>query len=202
MGMTESGKSCFGKILCRALHEQGKPVAVLDPLLDPDWTADIITDDIEDYSRYLEQHRSVYGFVDECGTWFNEGNDTTNAWLATRSRHYGHSMVFIAQRAIQIPKTMRDQCSRLYLFTSSKSDGKIHSEEWNKEALEGCNTLEQFAFFKVDRYHTCDLLRVEDYERVCVGRPSMDRAPKHSNRNIRNGNKRGSMDRQPRKANS
>jgi len=90
-------------------------------------------------------------FIDESGQVFNDGNDLTYAWFATRSRHYGHSVTFISQRAMQIPRTMRDQCSRLYLFTSSRYDGKLHAEEWNKDELETCTSLPKMHFFIADR---------------------------------------------------
>ncbi len=166
IGMTESGKSCISKLLASSLHNKGCKVAVLDPLNDPDWKADFVSDDIEAFRAYLESNRKVFAFVDECGQWFNEGNDTTHSWLATRSRHYGHSVTFIAQRAIQVPKTMRDQCGRLYLFTSSQSDGKIHAEEWNKPELMDCNKLPQLHFFVVDRYNTTKKMRIVGYTNV------------------------------------
>ena len=166
IGQTESGKSTLAKVFASKLTNSGKKVAVLDPLFDPDWKCNYRTDDINEMTQYLKVNRSVYVFVDESGAYFNDGNDTTYSWLATRSRHYGHSVFFIAQRAIQIPKTMRDQCSRLYLFTSSRSDGKIHSEEWNKDVLETCNTLPKLKFFQCDRYNLCEVLTIKDYKEI------------------------------------
>lgn len=166
IGQTESGKSCLAKLLARQLHDSGKTVAVLDPLCDPGWKAKFQTDDIEEMREFLEKNRSVYLFVDECGEWFNEGNDTTHAWLATRSRHYGHSVFFISQRAVQIPTTMRGQASRLYLFTSSAYDGKIHAEEWNKPELLTCNSLPQFHFYRVSRFDVLEKLRIKDFSSV------------------------------------
>jgi len=166
IGQTESGKSCFSKILANQYKAAGKKVAVLDPICDPDWRADFRTDSVELLKQYLNQNRSVYVFIDESGEVFNEGNDTSYSWLATRSRHYGHSVHFLAQRAIQIPKTMRDQCSRLFLFTSSKSDGKIHSEEWNKDELINCNTLPKLHFYMTDRFSEVKTLKIVDYKKV------------------------------------
>lgn len=166
IGQTESGKSCLAKLLAAELKASGKTVAVLDPLCDPGWKATFQTDDIEEMRIFLEKNRSVYLFVDECGEWFNEGNDTTHAWLATRSRHYGHSVFFISQRAVQIPTTMRGQASRLFLFTSSAYDGKIHSEEWNKNELLECNSLPQFHFIRCSRFGVIERLRIEGFKRV------------------------------------
>lgn len=166
IGMTESGKSTLGKILALQLLSNGKQVIVLDPIFDPEWKATYKTDDIDELVAYLKRVRSCYVFIDESGSYFNEGNDNSYSWLSTRSRHYGHSVTFLAQRAIQIPKTMRDQCSRLFLFTSSQSDGKIHSEEWNKPELEQCNKLKQLEFFHCDRYTVFQRMYVHNYKEV------------------------------------
>src|SRR5437899_23057 len=125
LGMTESGKSTLAKILSRQLKAVGKVVVVLDPLADTGWEATEVVDSPERFGAYLRANRSVYGIVDEGGEVFNEGYNREYDWWATRSRHYGHSVAFVTQRGIQIPRTMRDQTNRLYLFTSSKSDGKL-----------------------------------------------------------------------------
>lgn len=163
IGMTESGKTCLALILAKQLRSKGKKVAVLDPLHNPDWDCDFRTTDPVDLQDYLASERSVYVFIDEGGKVFNNGNDLTFAEFATTSRHYGHSVHFMAQRAMQIPKTMRDQCSRLFLFTSSASDGIIHADEWNKDVLRQCNTLPRFHFWHVDRYHLQQRLEVVNY---------------------------------------
>jgi hypothetical protein len=166
VGMTESGKSTLGKILARQLHAQGKRVVILDPLYDPDWQCSDRFPDVESFAAYLRANRSCFGFVDECGAVFDDGNDSTHSWLATRSRHYGHSLHFMAQRAIQLPKTMRDQCARVFLFTSSASDGKILAEEWNKPILQTCNTLPKLEFFMAERYDMCSRMRIVNYTEV------------------------------------
>ena len=172
IGMTESGKTLLSKLMAKQLRSQGKKVAVLDPICDPDWEADYITDDVEELREYLTKNRSHYVFVDESGAVFNEGNDNSHAWIATRSRHYGHSVFFLAQRAIQIPKTMRDQCSRVYLFTTSASDGKILAEEFNKLELMKCNTLPKLHFMVSSRFDDVQHYRIHKYKTVVkIGGP-------------------------------
>lgn len=166
LGMTESGKSTLAKLLASTLLAQGKRVAVLDPIFDPAWKATFKTDDIYELREWAESNRNAYIFIDESGEVFNEGNDTEHSWFATRSRHYGHSVFFLAQRAIQVPKTMRDQCGKLFVFTSSSSDGVIHSEEWNKQELRGCNKLEQLHFYSCTRFGQIQKMRIVDFKRV------------------------------------
>lgn len=166
VGQTESGKTLLGKLICKRLKESGHKTAVLDPIYDPDWTVDFRCNDADELAKYLRSNRSVYVFVDESGGIFNEGNDNTHSWLATRSRHYGHSVHFLAQRTIQIPKTMRDQCSRLFLFTSSVDDGKLLAAEWNKPVLASCNTLPRFRFYHASRYEICTLMEIRDFNRI------------------------------------
>jgi len=195
LGQTESGKSTLSKILAVELLKRGKKVAILDPLSDPNWVGTFKTDDIEELREYLENERSVYVFIDESGQYFNEGNDASHIWLATRSRHFGHSITFIGQRSIQIPKTMRDQCSRLYLFTSSRTDGKIHVEEWNKDCLGRCNELPQMHFWVVDRYNKCDLMRIHKYKEIVNVNRRNSSDDRGSNRDSDTGNISRSVDR-------
>lgn len=166
VGMTESGKTCLAKAMARGLRRAKKRVAVLDPMYDSGWEADYKTADPAEFDAYLKENRTVYGFVDEGGETFNEGNDMSYSWWSTRSRHWGHSMVFLAQRAIQVPRTMRDQCSRLHLFTAALDDGKILASEWNKPILATCNTLPQFHFYSVSKYGICESLMIRNYKDV------------------------------------
>lgn len=137
-------------------------MAILDPIGDPDWgNVTFRTDDPAELIRWLHENPGAFVFVDECGEVFNEGQDKTYAWLATRSRHWGHSVSFIAQRGIQVPKTMRDQCERLYLFTSSVSDGKLHEEEWNEPLLADCNKIPQLHFYCVQHYKPTRYFRID-----------------------------------------
>lgn len=165
IGMTESGKSCLGRIMASQLRKAGKKVAVCEPLSES-WDVDFHTDDINELQAYLQKNRSVYVFVDECGQYFDEGFNTDHNWLATRSRHYGHSVTFLAQRYTQIPKTMRDQCARGFIFTSSAKDGELLSDEWNKPILKTVNQLPQFHFYNVSRYNHCEKMVVVDYSKV------------------------------------
>lgn len=185
VGQTESGKSCLGKTLARSFRAQKKLVGVCEPIHDPGWDADFRTADIDEFCEWMQHSREAFCFVDECGAYFNEGSSTEYYWLATRSRHWGHSVFFLSNRAMQVPRTMRDQTQRLYLFTSAAEDGKLLAAEWNKPELVACNALPQFEFFYVSKYDTSKRLRIADYNRVeSVEHGSND------NRNRQSGNAR------------
>jgi len=182
-GMTESGKSALSKLIATGLKKTGKIVAVLDPLDDPTWDACVNKKftTIEALDEWLTKINGAHVFIDEGGEVFDEGRDKSFAWLATRSRHYGHSVYFIAQRAMQIPKTMRDQCSRLYLFTSSASDGKLHAEEWNKPELEQCNEFPKLHFAVCSRFDQIQWFnihksfkKIEEWKRKKVSKSNAD----------------------------
>jgi hypothetical protein len=165
--MTESGKTVLSKNLAKTLASKGKTVFVYDPVGVPsEWGNAKVFDDADKFSVALKKSKSVHAFVDEAGTLFDEGNATEYNWLATRSRHWGHSVYFISQRLVQIPKTVRDQCNRLYLFTSSSKDGIGHAEEWNKPILTQCNRLPKLTFFSVDRYSEAKVYRIENFSKI------------------------------------
>lgn len=140
--MTESGKTTLAKRLARKLKSNGFGVLVLDPMKDPEWNADYQTGDLMEFLDIAKRSRSCILFVDEagmnCGQW-----DKESLWLATRSRHWGHSCFFITQRAQMVSTTIRGQCRFLYLFGCSKKDSVLLADEWNKPELESANTLKE-----------------------------------------------------------
>lgn len=183
-----AGKSCLAQILCRELRSRKITTAVYDPLYDQNWDVDYKCDDPAKLVRYLKSTKDVAFFVDECGMAFDEGRNMDYAWLATVSRHWGHTGGFLAQRAIQVPKTMRDQCKRLFLFASSKDDGITHSEEWMKPQLRECNSLPPLTFFSCDRLTQFARYRIIDHERYALDTGTVDngRNPRHTDKRSRN----------------
>lgn len=158
--MTESGKSALSKLLVKSLKERGKTVVVLDPLGDR-WAASVAFEDVAELSAYMAKSKNCHVFIDESGEVFEEGRNSEYAWVVTRSRHLGHSVYLIGQRAIQIPKTMRDQASKAFVFTSSASDGKILADEFNREELRNCSDLPQFHCLEASRFGTLRRLIVK-----------------------------------------
>lgn len=151
MGMTESGKTTFAKRLCPRYREHGIRVIVLDPLCDPGWMCDYQTTDPEEFLRVFWSSRRCVAIIDEAGDTVGRYDDVMQR-TATRGRHWGHSCHYITQRGVQIASTVRHQCSRLYLFTSARSDGKIHADEWNAPVLANCHTLKQGEYYACTRF--------------------------------------------------
>lgn len=166
LGMTESGKTTLARNLAAYYKYQQWGVLVLDPLKDPRWSCDFITDDQEEFLDVFWRSRRCIAFLDEGGESVGR-YDTAMQQTATRGRHWGHSCHFIAQRATQLAPIVRDQCSRLYLFCSSVKDGRLMSEEFNKPELETCS----------------ELLQGEHIEAIKFGKVTrINQAPQESNR--------------------
>jgi len=134
LGQTMSGKTVTAKTLARDMKKRGMDVLVLDPLKDPSWEADFITDNAGLFMQKVFTTTNCLLIVDESGDAIGK-YDTVTHKLATRSRHLGHIAVFCAQRLTQLNPTIRGQCSRLFLFNSSHSDCVILANEFNEPGL-------------------------------------------------------------------
>jgi hypothetical protein len=146
LGMTLSGKTHKAKALSHDYKNAGVGVLVLDPLRDPGWSADFITDDPDEFLNVYWNSRGCMAFMDEGGESVGR-YDVTMQKTATRGRHWGHTNHYIAQRATQLAPLVRDQCTRLFLFCSSTKDGEVLAREWNRPELEGCSQLKQGEYY-------------------------------------------------------
>lgn len=119
-----------------------------------------LTDSADELQEYvLKSKTRVHIFVDEAGKYFEE--DRSLSWIVTRGRHYGANVFLISQRAVQIPMTARDQCSRLYLFRCSAKDGKTLAEEWTDPEIESCPAYPQFVFRSVSKFGRPDFYTID-----------------------------------------
>ena len=159
LGMTESGKTTLAKKMTARLKDRGWYVVVLDPIKDPGWNCDYQAKDINDLLYMLKNAKKCFVFIDEAGQICGQF-DKQALWLATQSRHWGHSCYFISQRGSQIAKTVREQCSFLYLFNCSKSDSMILANEWNKDKLLEANTLNRGQYFYAPRFKEVQTYKV------------------------------------------
>ena len=131
---------------------------VLDPFLDPEWQADFITSDQDEFLNVVwNVGRQCAIFVDESGDAIGKYNNVMNE-LATRGRHWGHICHFICQRPKQLSTTIRTQCSNLAIFKQSLADTKDLANEFVDNEINNAHTLEKGEFIYVrDGYKTVKL---------------------------------------------
>jgi hypothetical protein len=147
--MTESGKSTLGKQLSRDYKKAGIGVLVLDPFMSTDWHADIVTSDPDHFLNVVWDSQSCAVFIDEAADSVGRYDDAMRQ-TATRGRHWGHNMHYLSQRGQDLAKTVRDQCSKIFLFSLSLDDRKILAREFNEPRL--LEPLEQFEYFEKGRF--------------------------------------------------
>jgi len=133
LGMTESGKTSLAKQLIKQFQRKGVHCISLDPLGDPAFGADFVTDNPAEFAWVWKTSRSCACFIDEAGTVGKFSEHIKEA--ATKGRHWGHSFFFLSQRATQIEPLVRDQCGALFLFRSGMQSRKMLAEEFNAPQL-------------------------------------------------------------------
>lgn len=161
LGTTESGKTTCGKRLAHKWAASQVNVLVLDPLNDPGWIPDTQNDeslykvfqtsDPEQFLAVFWESRRCAVFIDEAGEAVGKYNVVMQE-TATRGRHWGHSVHFLTQRGTQVALTVRDQCTRLFLFRSGPKDCKTHAEEWGQEELLNAVHLPKGCYYYVTRF--------------------------------------------------
>lgn len=124
-----SGKTTVAKKLAQTAKASDRGVLVFDPIRDPTWGADFVTDKMSEFLRIAKMNKNCTLFIDEAATACGN-HDRESHWLATQARHWGHQSVFISQRPAQVAKNIRDNCSKLFCFRISPSDAKIYADEW------------------------------------------------------------------------
>jgi hypothetical protein len=150
-GMTESGKTTFATQLARAHKASGFGVIVLDPMLDPRWRCDFLTASADEFLRVFWGSQRCMAFIDEAGESVGR-YDELMVRTATKGRHWGHSCHYLSQRGALLNRTVRDQCSHLFLFATSSEDCKLHAAEWNKPQLREGSSLLQGEYFHATRF--------------------------------------------------
>lgn len=157
--MTESGKTTLAKKIAQESLNNGRMVLVLDPIGD-NWPASYYTTSPDEFLRVFWDTKNCDVFIDESGDVIGRSHADLMARTATRGRHWGHNCYYIAQRAAQLTRTVRDQCSFMFLFASSFVDCKMHAEEWNREELLNARNLPKGKCFYVQRFGKPKLVNV------------------------------------------
>ena len=130
---------------------KGIKTIVLDPLQDPDWNADFQTENSEVFLDAMYASRKCALFIDESGAAIGRYAGPM-AVVATQSRHFGHKAHFITQRAVQLDRTIRDQCTDLFIFRVGHTDAKTLSEEFAYPEIKNANQLNAGECYKIGRF--------------------------------------------------
>ena len=151
LGQTESGKTSLAKKLAAVYKEQGIGVLVLDPIGDPSWPADFRTSDPDEFLQVYWSSKKCAVFIDEAGESVGRF-DMAMQKTATRGRHWGHKNHYLSQRGTMINRTVRDQCSTIFLFNTALEDCKVHARDWNQPELLNASKLPQGHYLTCGRY--------------------------------------------------
>jgi len=173
--MTESGKTTLAALYCQTLTDRGETCVVLDPMRDPRWQAEYVTDDQAEFLEIAQRYQRLFMFVDEGGEMIGRFNEPMQ-WLATRSRHLGHSGFFISQRPSQMAPIVRHQCGKAFLFPCGELDYATFAEEWREPYLKSPPKLQQWEFFEVSKFRQLRRGRV-DRETGAVTLSAVDIGP-------------------------
>ena len=133
-GRTLSGKTSFAKELVPIYKSRGIHSLVFDPLLDPAWNADFITDNQEEFMKVVWDNRGCAVFVDEAAESSGQ-HDKEFFKLATKGRHYGHRTHFLIQRYKSLKNMIRANLSEIVLFNVTKSDAKLIYEDFDYDEI-------------------------------------------------------------------
>lgn len=171
IGRTETGKTRLQQTIAAELFKRKLPVLVCDPMLSQGWKAHAMFAELGELVEFARGIDSAHIFVDESGQTV-DGNDPAHSWLATTSRHRGHSVHFVAQRHTQLPPNMRNQCARLYCFRIGADDARQLSNEWAAEQLKAAAGLLPGQFVQVQG-HTAETCRL-DFKTGKIIRISLD----------------------------
>lgn len=126
--MTRMGKTTLAQKLAREYQRLGYKVGVytvpgtLDGRPDPRWSfADFVTLDRAKFLHRFHNSYKVMWFVDECNRtvgWHDPEMEATG----TSGSLAGHTLHYITQRAATFNLTVREQCSRLFMFRQGPKD--------------------------------------------------------------------------------
>lgn len=172
IGRTMTGKSRLQKVIAAQLYALDLPVLVADPRRAPDWKCHRLFTTVDELVEVATKLKSAHLFVDESGQGvqrFNAGHE----WLATTSRHEGHSVHFICQRHTQLSPTMRTQAERLFLFRVGDDDARMLANDWAAEELRHASKLKPGYFF--DSMTGTTYLRHLDFASGKIRKISLDK---------------------------
>lgn len=156
IGMSESGKTTLAKQIAQEFYENGTDYIVYDPITpyQSAWPgAAFVTDDIDELYAIAKHpdSRNLLIIIDESSVGIGR-NPQDKQWFATQARHWGHTVLFLAQREVQVSVTVRDQCTWIYIFRIAKKDAEKFADEFGHPVLKEAHQLGKLEFFKLSRY--------------------------------------------------
>lgn len=150
----------------------GVPVLVLDPSGSPktwlDCGADFVTENVDEYLGVVFANSRCLLIVDEAGEAVGRAQSQDHAprlRLATRTRHRGHSAIFISQAASTISPVIRRQCQKIWLFRQSFASCKILADEMCNPGIIAAAQLGKGRCLYADLYGEVSEFSVFDLDR-------------------------------------
>jgi len=166
VGTTQSGKSTLAKLLCKTIKNKGGNCAVLSPTTETGWDADFKTSDGGLFLKFAKENTKHFLFVDESGDAIGRYNEEMN-WLATGSRHLGHSVIFNVQASSQISTAIRSCCQDAYIFATSRGVLKLLAEDFNEPAIMKHEKMPQYHFLVCSRFQAMKMGRLDNGGASC-----------------------------------
>lgn len=137
VGMSGAGKSRMMREAIIPAHRRARrPVFVLDPVCQAWGDVQFQTDDPYKFLALAKASRGCVLVVDECDETLRASGQQERdlKYIATRSRNDGHLAYFLAQRAMQVPPSYRNQCSTGYVFQQTAEDALVCYSLFNSTA--------------------------------------------------------------------
>lgn len=163
-GRTLSGKSAFAKQTGSRLRNHGYVVVAFNPNNELGYTeedeygcvaADYATNDPDEFHGLLldvyKEHKGepIHVIIDEAAKLIPHSSNEWE-WITAQGRHFGFNVILICQRAVMLNPTVRNQCTRLFLFPCSKMDAKYYYDEYDAKELLGATKLKRCEYLYVD----------------------------------------------------
>ena len=134
------GKTTLALKMAQKYKANNIPLIVLDPIKLNRWNADYITDNPNDFVNVVFKNTRCALFIDESGEAVGRYGGAMKI-IATKSRQWGHNAHFITQRAQDLDKTMRYQCTNIFVFRLPVDDGKILDSTYAVTGFRECANL-------------------------------------------------------------
>ena len=142
LGVTGSGKTTLAKHIAKRLKR-----VIVFATYKSDWQCFHFTDNVSELVSIVETNKRLNIFIDEAGESLKR-NDKEFQFLATRTRHFGHNVFFITQRANQLTPNIRTNCESLYCFKQSFNDASVLAQEFADETIMKVTELPKFYFYE------------------------------------------------------